>query len=194
MLTRFAAAPIASGVRVSPAARRAEPNTSESVSGTMPGVAQSRYSPPAAVTCGATRSPRSSPGGRRGAGGRRRPPGARARRGAPPSGRASPPRGAPPSKLAIDTPGAIFYEAPRGRRTMALLRPVDAPRELHGRRKLDVFNPATLERLGEVEMATPDDVRRAVARAREVQAAWAERSFDERGRFLLRARDLLVDR
>ncbi len=77
---------------------------------------------------------------------------------------------------------------------MALLRPVDAPRELHGRRKLDVFSPATLERLGEVEMATPDDVRRAVARAREAQAAWAERSFEERGRFLLRARDLLVER
>ena len=77
---------------------------------------------------------------------------------------------------------------------MALLRPSDAPRELHGRRKLDVFSPATLERLGEVEMATPDDVRRAVARAREAQVGWAERSFEERGRFLLRARDLLVER
>ena len=54
MLIRFAAAPIASGVRVSPAARRAEPNTSDSVSGTIPGVAQSRYSPPAAVTCAST--------------------------------------------------------------------------------------------------------------------------------------------
>ena len=77
---------------------------------------------------------------------------------------------------------------------MALLRPVDAPRELHGRRKLGVFSPATLEPLGEIEIASADDVRRAVARAREAQAAWAEKSFEERGRYLLRARDLLVDR
>src|SRR5262249_3398505 len=67
-------------------------------------------------------------------------------------------------------------------------------RELHGRRKLGVFSPATLEPLGEIELASADDVRRAVARARDAQAAWAEKSFEERGRFLLRARDLLVER
>jgi acyl-CoA reductase-like NAD-dependent aldehyde dehydrogenase len=77
---------------------------------------------------------------------------------------------------------------------MALLRPVDAPRELHGRRKLGVFGPATLEPLGEIEIATADDVRRAVERARAAQAAWAALSFEERGRPLLRARDLLVER
>ncbi|HTO51806.1 MAG TPA: succinic semialdehyde dehydrogenase [Myxococcota bacterium] len=77
---------------------------------------------------------------------------------------------------------------------MALLRPVDAPRELHGRRKLGVFSPATLEPLGEIEVATPDDVRRAVERARAAQVSWAAKSFEERGRHLLRARDLLVDR
>src|SRR5262245_12756512 len=77
---------------------------------------------------------------------------------------------------------------------MALLRPVDAPRELHGRRKLGVFSPATLEPLGEIEVATADDVRRAVERARAAQVDWAEKSFEERGRYLLRARDLLVDR
>src|SRR5262245_11748501 len=77
---------------------------------------------------------------------------------------------------------------------MALLRPVDAPRELHGRRKLGVFNPATLEPLGEIEVATADDVRRAVERARAAQRAWAELSFEARGRHFLRARDLLVER
>jgi acyl-CoA reductase-like NAD-dependent aldehyde dehydrogenase len=76
---------------------------------------------------------------------------------------------------------------------MALLQPV-TPRELHGRRKLEVFAPATLERLGEIEVASPDDVREAVARARAAQADWAARSFEERGRLLLRARDLLVER
>ncbi len=77
---------------------------------------------------------------------------------------------------------------------MALLRPVDAPRELHGRRKLGVFSPATLEPLGEIEVATADDVRRAVERARAAQVGWAALSFEERARYLLRARDLLVER
>jgi succinate-semialdehyde dehydrogenase/glutarate-semialdehyde dehydrogenase len=76
---------------------------------------------------------------------------------------------------------------------MALLQPV-TPRELHGRRKLEVFAPATLERLGEIEVASADDGRAAVARARAAQADWAARSFEDRGRFLLRARDLLVER
>jgi len=77
---------------------------------------------------------------------------------------------------------------------MALLRSVDAPRELHGRRKLGVFSPATLEPLGEIEIASADDVRRAVDKARSAQPAWAALSFESRGRFLLRARDLLVER
>ncbi len=76
---------------------------------------------------------------------------------------------------------------------MAWLQPV-TPRELHGRRKLLVFAPATLERLGEIEVASPDDVREAVERARAAQADWAARGFEERGRLLLRARDLLVER
>ena len=77
---------------------------------------------------------------------------------------------------------------------MALLRSVDAPRELHGRRKLGVFSPATLEPLGEIDVATADDVRRAVERARAAQPGWAALRFDQRARFLLRARDLLVER
>ena len=76
---------------------------------------------------------------------------------------------------------------------MALLQPV-TPRELHGRRKLEVFAPATLERLGEIEVASPEDVSAAVARARVAQVEWAARSFEERGRLLLRARALLVER
>ncbi|MBM4335787.1 MAG: aldehyde dehydrogenase family protein [Deltaproteobacteria bacterium] len=76
---------------------------------------------------------------------------------------------------------------------MALLQPV-TPRELHGRRKLEVFAPATLERLGEIEVASPEDVSAAVGRARVAQVEWAARSFDERERLLLRARALLVER
>ena len=34
---------------------------------------------------------------------------------------------------------------------MAVLQPVDGPRDLHGPRRIEVFNPATLERIGEIE-------------------------------------------
>ncbi len=76
---------------------------------------------------------------------------------------------------------------------MALLKPVDEPIDLHGRRRLEVFNPATLERIGEIEVATRDDVREAVESARKAFPEWSGLSFEKRGRILLRARDLLVE-
>ena len=63
-----------------------------------------------------------------------------------------------------------------------------------GRRRLRIASPATLEILGEVEVASADDVRAAVERARKAQPAWAELSFRERGRFLERAIRVLIDR
>lgn len=77
---------------------------------------------------------------------------------------------------------------------MALLQPVDGPRELHGRRRLEVFNPATLERIGEIEVTTAVEVRRAVERARAAQKSWAALGFDERGRLMLKVRDALLER
>jgi acyl-CoA reductase-like NAD-dependent aldehyde dehydrogenase len=77
---------------------------------------------------------------------------------------------------------------------MALLEPVDGPRVLHGRRRLEVRNPATLERIGEIEVATDEDVRAAVARAREAAAEWGELPFETRARHLLRLRDRIVER
>ena len=77
---------------------------------------------------------------------------------------------------------------------MALLQPADGPRELHGRGKLEVFNPATLEKNGEIDVATSTEVESAVRRGRMVQQSWAELGFDERGRQLLRVRDALVER
>ena len=77
---------------------------------------------------------------------------------------------------------------------MALLQPADGPRELHGRGKLGVFNPATLEKNGEIDVATSTEVESAVRRGRMVQQSWAELGFDERGRQLLRVRDALVER
>jgi acyl-CoA reductase-like NAD-dependent aldehyde dehydrogenase len=77
---------------------------------------------------------------------------------------------------------------------MALLEPVDAPRELHGRRRLEVRNPATLERIGEIEVASEDDVRLAVEQAREAAAGWSLLPFEARARHLLRLRDAIVER
>ncbi len=77
---------------------------------------------------------------------------------------------------------------------MALLQPVKGPRELHGRQRLEVFNPATLEKNGEIGVATASEVESAVQRARAAQQSWAELGFDERGRQLLRVRDALLER
>lgn len=76
---------------------------------------------------------------------------------------------------------------------MAVLQPVDAPRDLHGPRRIEVFNPATLERLGEIEVATAQDVGDCVARARAAQPAWAELGFEQRGRYMLRLRDVVLE-
>lgn len=63
-----------------------------------------------------------------------------------------------------------------------------------GRRVLRLANPATLDSLGDVEVCSPEEVRAAVERARKAQPAWAELSFDERGRYLERAVRVLIER
>jgi succinate-semialdehyde dehydrogenase/glutarate-semialdehyde dehydrogenase len=62
------------------------------------------------------------------------------------------------------------------------------------RRRLRLANPATLEPLGEIEVAGAEQVRDAVARARKAQGEWAALSFGERGHFLERASRLLAAR
>ncbi len=63
-----------------------------------------------------------------------------------------------------------------------------------GRRRLRLANPATLEPLGEIDVAGAQDVRAAVERARKAQPAWAELGFRERGRYLERAVRALLER
>ena len=75
---------------------------------------------------------------------------------------------------------------------MALLQPVEGPRALHERRKLEVFDPATLERVGEIEVATTEDVRVAVEHARKAFESWHSLSFRERERYMLAARDVIA--
>ncbi|HEX5068296.1 MAG TPA: aldehyde dehydrogenase family protein [Myxococcota bacterium] len=62
------------------------------------------------------------------------------------------------------------------------------------RRRLRMSNPATLAPLGEIEIATPADVRGAVERARKAQPAWAALSYADRGRYLERAARQLAAR
>src|SRR5687767_1021901 len=62
------------------------------------------------------------------------------------------------------------------------------------RESMGVEQPFTGARLGAVPRCAPDDVRAAIARAREAQAAWARTGFAERRRVLLRFHDLVLER
>ena len=59
-------------------------------------------------------------------------------------------------------------------------------------REIISYDPATGEEIGRAPAASPEDVRQAVARAREAQPAWAKLSFRERGRVILQARKLML--
>ncbi len=62
------------------------------------------------------------------------------------------------------------------------------------RRRLRLASPATRETLYEIEVQNADDVAQALGGARKAQPAWSALSADERGRYLLRALDVLVER
>jgi acyl-CoA reductase-like NAD-dependent aldehyde dehydrogenase len=54
-------------------------------------------------------------------------------------------------------------------------------------------NPATGEEIGRAPLTSPEEVARAVSRAREAQPAWAAKSFRERGRLIMNARGVILD-
>ena len=53
-------------------------------------------------------------------------------------------------------------------------------------------DPATGEEIGRAPFTMPEEVARAVGRAREAQAAWAAESYRERGRVIMAARDVIL--
>ncbi|OYR89180.1 succinic semialdehyde dehydrogenase, partial [Halorubrum distributum] len=59
---------------------------------------------------------------------------------------------------------------------------------------IDVFAPATDERIGSVPACGADDVAAAVERARAAQEAWAETPAAERARIVERFGELVADR
>jgi acyl-CoA reductase-like NAD-dependent aldehyde dehydrogenase len=58
---------------------------------------------------------------------------------------------------------------------------------------IQVRNPATLERISELPVASAADVSAAIARARKAQASWQSTTFSQRAECLYRLRDCLLD-
>src|SRR6476660_9834175 len=58
---------------------------------------------------------------------------------------------------------------------------------------LESFNPATGELVGSVATITPDEVQGVVDDVARIQPAWGELSLADRGRYLKRAADALLD-
>ena len=53
-------------------------------------------------------------------------------------------------------------------------------------------DPATGEEIGRVPLTLPEEVARAVGRARAAQPAWAAKSFRDRGRLIMQARKIIL--
>lgn len=70
--------------------------------------------------------------------------------------------------------------------TQIRLTPSAAPAEIVS------YDPATGEEIGRAPMSSAEDVRQAVAQARQAQPAWASLSFKQRGRVILKARELML--
>lgn len=75
---------------------------------------------------------------------------------------------------------------------MAVVEKIAA--EGKARRKIRVRNPANLELIGDVEVATAEDVKAAMERARVAQKEWAKVSIKDRVKVLKRALDVMVAR
>jgi succinate-semialdehyde dehydrogenase/glutarate-semialdehyde dehydrogenase len=60
-------------------------------------------------------------------------------------------------------------------------------------REIISYDPATGAEVGRVPVASEAEVRGAVAQARAAQAEWGARSFQERGRVVLRAREIVLE-
>ncbi|MEX1124447.1 MAG: succinic semialdehyde dehydrogenase [Acidimicrobiia bacterium] len=76
----------------------------------------------------------------------------------------------------------------------ALLRDLEARVDVPvtGREMIEVDSPFTLDVIGRIPQATPEDVTGAVERARQAQPAWAALGVRRRARILLAFHDLLL--
>src|SRR4051812_46815839 len=56
-----------------------------------------------------------------------------------------------------------------------------------------VYNPATAAEIGRAPLTMPEEVARAVGRAREARAAWSARSFRQRASVIMEARKIILN-
>src|SRR5689334_7846853 len=61
-------------------------------------------------------------------------------------------------------------------------------------REIVSVDPSTGEEIGRAPLLDAEEVNAAVARARAAQPAWARLSYRERARFILRAREVALER
>ena len=54
------------------------------------------------------------------------------------------------------------------------------------------YDPGTGEEIGRAPLSSPEDVKEALAKARQAQPAWAGFSYQQRGRVILQARELML--
>jgi acyl-CoA reductase-like NAD-dependent aldehyde dehydrogenase len=59
--------------------------------------------------------------------------------------------------------------------------------------QLESFNPATGERIGAVDITPPEDVQAVVDEVAKVQPVWAQLTLADRGRYLERAAQVVID-
>src|ERR671910_419172 len=65
--------------------------------------------------------------------------------------------------------------------------------EIKATGRLESFNPATGELVGSVDAITPDQVQAVVDDVAEVQPVWAQLSLADRGRYMRRAADVVLE-
>ena len=75
---------------------------------------------------------------------------------------------------------------------MAIVKKLDTPEGAP--KRLQLLSPADLEPIGEIDAMTADEVAAALVKARAAQKSWAELSFDERAKYVLKGLDVLVAR
>src|ERR1700745_3641665 len=113
--------------------------------------------------------------------------------------------GTKPRRRASLPPTPVSRDNPCGRRenfmatqtmsnevtTLNARATTDAARDT--REEIVSYDPATNEEIGRVPVRSAVEVRAAVERARAAQVDWAKKSFPERGRVVLRAREIALD-
>jgi len=74
---------------------------------------------------------------------------------------------------------------------MAIVKKLETPEG--ARRRIQLLSPADYEPIGEIECMSDEDVKAAFEKAKKAQPAWAALSVRERGAYMMRALDYLVN-